>query len=194
MPHGENQAAKYQIAENSWNFESDTEAMFNIAYEARNIFLNFYVRESNVKANYTELNQPVYEDSCVEFFISFDRKNYYNLEFNYIGNILGGYGNKRENRTSLESKWLNPIKTVPSLGSDRLEIINRKTYWKLGVRIPLSVFVFDAIDDLTGLKAYCNFYKCGDKQVYPHFLSWSPITAKEPNFHLLDFFGEIDFV
>ena len=35
-----------------------------------------------------------------------------------------------------------------------------------------------------GLRARMNLYKCGDDLSHPHFLSWQPIEAPKPNFHL----------
>lgn len=39
----------------------------------------------------------------------------------------------------------------------------------------------------------CNFYKCGDRTLRPHYLSWSPMTAKTPDFHRRQDFGTIRF-
>jgi hypothetical protein len=38
-----------------------------------------------------------------------------------------------------------------------------------------------------------NFYKCGNKTVHKHYLSWSPIDLGEPNFHCPEYFGVIRF-
>ncbi|MGQ1784546.1 MULTISPECIES: carbohydrate-binding family 9-like protein [unclassified Saccharicrinis] len=184
---------EHRIENNNWNYASDVRVGFNIGYDSGNIYLKFFVEESNTKAVYRAFNEPVYEDSCVEFFISLDGENYYNLEFNCIGNILGGYGSERNNREVIPASVLQQIVTKPSLGSNRIEIIDRKTDWTLGVKIPISVFIHDKIEKLNGVQASCNFYKCGDKQVFPHYLSWNPITARKPDFHLPQFFGEIIF-
>ena len=39
-----------------------------------------------------------------------------------------------------------------------------------------------------------NFYKCGDKTLQPHFLSWSPIHSEKPDFHRPEDFGIINFL
>lgn len=184
---------KYSIANNNWGYESDVKADFDIAYDESMIYLKFFVQESNTKAVNKNFNEPVYEDSCVEFFISFDEQHYYNLEFNCIGNILGGYGVGRNNREVLESELLKQINTRPSLGANKIEIIDRKTEWTLDVAIPKAVFKYEKIDVFKGLKAKCNFYKCGDKQAFPHYLSWNPINVDSPDFHLPEFFGLVVF-
>ncbi len=43
------------------------------------------------------------------------------------------------------------------------------------------------------MTARANFYKCGDKQHTPHFLSWNKIDLPEPCFHCPEFFGKILF-
>ncbi len=181
------------ILNNNWNYKSDVKADFVVGYDDHHLYLKYIVQESNIKAVNTKFNEPVYEDSCVEFFISFDGKNYYNLEFNCIGNILGGYGSVRNSRERLSPEILEMIKTKPSLGKNRIEIIDRKTQWQLDVVIPKEVFKYDYIYSFKGMKPTCNFYKCGDKQRYPHYLSWNPIEAEKPNFHLPAFFKEVVF-
>jgi hypothetical protein len=37
-----------------------------------------------------------------------------------------------------------------------------------------------------------NFYKCGDETPEPHFLSWNPIDLPKPNFHVPQFFGQLE--
>ena len=70
---------------------------FTIAYTGREILLKYYVKENWFKAEKTESNQMVCEDSCVEFFVSpADDRIYYNLEFNGIGTCLLGSGTGRE--------------------------------------------------------------------------------------------------
>ena len=179
---------------NNWNYPSDIKAEFGIGFDDNNIYLSYAVEEQSTKAIYTEINDPVWEDSCVEFFISFDSENYYNLEFNCIGNVLVGYGNSdKTKRKQLDKNIIREIKTTPSLGKSKIEIINRKTEWELDIVIPKSIFIYNNIDKFDNKKVKCNFYKCGDEQVLPHFLSWSPIKNDTPNFHLPEFFGELIF-
>ena len=55
-----------------------------IAYTEKEIILKYRVTEKYVSALHTDINNPVYEDSCVEFFISTGNGFYYNIEFNCI--------------------------------------------------------------------------------------------------------------
>ncbi len=65
------------------------EVSVSIAYSNHEIFLEYYITENYFKAEKTETNQMVCEDSCVEFFVSPENDGiYYNLEFNGIGTCL----------------------------------------------------------------------------------------------------------
>lgn len=58
--------------------------------------------------------------------------------------------------------------------------------------IPALVFNKQGDITLSGLRAFGNFYKCGDELPQPHFISWSPIGHPTPNFHLPAFFWGAD--
>jgi len=85
---------------------------FSISYGQGALFLQFNVEEKFIKATHGRMNDPVYEDSCVEFFISFDEgKTYYNIEINCIGTVLGGFGQGKESRQLLPETLLEKIKS-----------------------------------------------------------------------------------
>jgi hypothetical protein len=53
----------------------------------------------------------VHEDSCVEFFISFEEdSSYYNLEINCIGTCLFGYGKGKDEREMVDPVVIRKIK------------------------------------------------------------------------------------
>ena len=183
----------HEINSDMWGIGCEVKASFNISHDEHNIYLKYFVQESNIKAVNKNFNDPVYEDSCVEFFVSFDKVNYYNLEFNCIGTMLGAYGRSRNSRQWLDTNLLKKIKVTPSLGTNKINIVASKTKWTLDVVIPISIFTFSDLTSLINKTAFCNFYKCGDKQVVPHFLSWNPILTGEPDFHRPEYFGELSF-
>jgi len=183
----------HQIDTDNWDNNASVEAGFSIAHDTQNIYLRYTVRESNVRAIYKNPNDPVYDDSCVEFFISFEKDHYYNLEFNCIGTVLGAYGRNRENRVYLENDLLGYIQVNPSLGTSKILIEDRETQWTLDVCIPISLFIHSGLDSLKNIRASCNFYKCGDGLKVPHYLSWNPIVSEKPDFHRPECFGEIKF-
>lgn len=65
----------------------------------------FYIRltceEKEPKATYTKWMDPVYNDSCMEFFACFDAnsQSYINVEVNSLGTALSAYGAKGKRTT-----------------------------------------------------------------------------------------------
>ena len=51
-----------------YNYKPDV--ALSIAYNDHEIFLKYYITENYFKAEKTDTNQMVCEDSCVEFFVS----------------------------------------------------------------------------------------------------------------------------
>jgi hypothetical protein len=166
---------------------------FKIARSNTSIFIHFKVIEKSIRALYSNDHEPVWEDSCVEFFCQLPgQKHYLNFEFNCIGTCLA---TKRLSRTDeivpLPSEKMNLIKRYSSLGIKPFEEKKGNFEWKLTVEIPFSLIGIQ-IDELpTVIKA--NFYKCGDETSVPHYLSWNNIITKEPDFHQPEFFGELIF-
>lgn len=181
----------YSIAYVNWEeFPYKPEVEFQIAHDNQQIFVHYRVEEEFVKAKYVRINEAVWEDSCVEFFLSLDGKsNYYNIEFNVLGTGLTGYGSQiKEDRTRLETEAIAKIQTATTVVN-----VAGKKKWNIILVIPSDVFTADKIDGLAGLTAHANFYKCGDGLPTPHFLSWNKIEHPTPNFHLPEFFGEVIF-
>ena len=143
-------------------------------------------------ARYRNTNDPVYKDSCVEFFIALaDDDAYSNIEANRLGTCLVGYGSGRENRKLLATEAIAGIEPLA-----HLKVANHGQTgkaWELTLRIPASVFTEHSLNDLGGIRARGNFYKCGDDLPEPHFLTWQPIVAPAPDFHRPEQFGQIAF-
>ncbi len=161
---------------------------FTIAHSGQAVLLNYAVTEKSVKAVYREINDPVYKDSCVEFFIGFNEdKYYYNLEFNCMGTCLAGFGKDRDNRLFLPKNIVKQIKTNTKINKDQdTDLIS----WELNLYIPIAVFCHHDFISLEDVKCKLNFYKCGDDLPEPHFMSWSNVVTPKPNFHLPEFFGD----
>jgi hypothetical protein len=184
---------KYALNEIPWSaYPYRPEVKFSIAYGAECVFLKYYVSESFVSATNGAKNGAVYEDSCVEFFISFEEeKAYYNFEFNCIGTARVGYGEKKADRQLLPEVLISEIK-YQSLISNHLP--GENVHWELTLAIPFNVFCHHELKEIKGKNCRANFYKCGDLLPTPHFISWSPIKSLKPNFHLPEFFGGLKFV
>ncbi len=165
------------------------QARFQIAYDGMAIYLHYDIQEEFVKAQYIRPNENVWEDSCVEFFVSFDdRENYYNFEFNALGTGLIGYGPAvKTDRSRLSAEEILRVDTF-----SQLRTVQGQKSWKQILIIPFDLLSQKA-ENLKGKTVFANFYKCGDGLPQPHFIAWNAIDNPKPNFHLPNFFGEIKF-
>ncbi|MFO7934673.1 MAG: carbohydrate-binding family 9-like protein [Bacteroidales bacterium] len=183
------------LSHRNWVEANGVEVRFHIQHDGSGIDLQYLVEEPQVRATQKDFNSAVYEDSCVEFFIAFPEEGpqYYNFEFNCIGTVLGGYGENRHDRKQIPGEVLGQILTRPSLGNQPFGIKEGPVVWKLGIRIPADVLIYSEIDDLSGMGASGNFFKCGDRLDHPHYLSWQPVKTPEPDFHQPRYFGKLEF-
>ena len=178
----------------NWDaFPYRPEVFFRIAHTGDAILLHYKVKENSARARYSKDDDPVYKDSCVEFFVSPANDNiYYNLECNCIGTLLfrGKENGEREiapaGIPALIDRWA-------SLGNTPFEEHTGEIEWEVALVLPYAAFFKHQISSLDGKTVRANFYKCGDDLPVPHFLSWNPIEAEKPNFHLPQFFGTLLF-
>lgn len=183
---------KHQLLFQPWKiFKYKPVVYFSIAYTSTCILLKYFVTEKQIRAEIKNINGSVWEDSCVEFFISFNEgSTYYNLEFNCKGVGLIGYGSDRLNRELLSPGLISLVKTTCSLSR-----VNEESCWKLLLEIPYQVFSYSVVHSV-GLRNYscmANFYKCGDKLEDPHYVAWNNIESVLPDFHLPQYFGCLHF-
>ena len=176
-----------------WNaFPYKPQASFAMAYGDSSVYLKFFVEEKHVRAVYSEPNQPVYKDSCVEFFVSFaDEPEYYNFEFNCAGTCLLSFGEQRNNRKMTTADLIKSIAFQSSIKPTTKKDAN--IGWELTLVIPFDAFQYHQITSMKGIKCRANFYKCGDDLPEPHFLAWNMINTEEPDFHRPEFFGTLEF-
>jgi hypothetical protein len=166
-----------------------------MSYSDNEIFLKYYVREKYFKAEKTETNQMVCEDSCVEFFVSpEDDGIYYNIEFNAIGTCLMGSGTARANSTRVDPKIIAGIRRLASARDKTVTEKRGNFEWTITAAIPLSVFFRHNLKELKGKFFRANFYKCGDKLEVPHYVTWNKVDTEKPDYHRPEYFGVLKFV
>jgi hypothetical protein len=167
----------------------------SIAYSDHEIFLKYYIIENYFKAEKTETNQMVCEDSCVEFFVSpEDDGIYYNIEFNGIGTCLLGTGTERENSTCANPEVISKIRRMTSAGTNPVKEKEGEFEWTITIAIPFDLFFHHKIKELKDKTFRANFYKCGDMLKVPHYLTWNPVGTENPDYHQPDYFGLLKFV
>lgn len=139
--------------------------------------------EKSPRAVFEDRDDPIYRDSCLEFFVSpvSFRDEYINVECNSKGAFLCEYGKGKYDRQFISKLTKLSPRVEPFFGEDE-----EGSFW--GVRITLTKAF---IADLFGVSekeivfdiVKANFYKCGDDCEVPHYLAFSPVTTLPPGFH-----------
>lgn len=178
------------IANVNWKeFPYAPEVTFKMAYSDKSVAILFEVSEDHVKAAAMENNGPVWQDSCVEFFVmSPDGVHYTNFEMNCASTMLAARRTSRHDPAQFTPEQFAQIRRVTSLAHEPIDSKGKDQSWWAMEVIPFEAFGYDKAPSV--LRA--NLYKCGDKCDQPHFLSWSPINLPSPDFHCPEFFGTIE--
>jgi hypothetical protein len=175
-------------------FPNQPEVKFRAAHTGDAILLHYQVTEASVRAVALADDGRVWEDACVEFFLSPEGNDfYYNFECNCATKLLLHGGPAGGERPTASEEVLKSVKRWSSLGAEPFEERVGECTWEVALVIPASAIFRHDITDLNGKTMRANFYKCGDKLQTPHFLSWAPIDLPKPKFHCPEFFGELMF-
>ena len=167
---------------------------FRVAHTGDAVLLHYQVTEASVRAVAAHDDGKIWEDACVEFFVSPEGNDYYyNLECNCVGKLLLHGGPAGGVRPTVSDEALKSIKRWASLGTEPFEERVGECTWEIALVVPASALANHSIESLNGKTMRANFYKCGDKLQTPHYLSWSPIDLPKPKFHCPEFFGKVVF-
>ncbi len=163
----------------------------HIAHNGDTLFLCYCVEGEPLRATHTRDFDPVWQDSCVEFFMKREQEPVYrNFEWNVLGVLLAA---RRESRDSFQrltrevKKVLRHSSIQPRYDGDR-----QLSDWQLYLEIPKEIMGYLPGETLTGQRINANFYKCGDETEEPHYLSWNPVDLPVPDFHTPQFFGLLE--
>lgn len=164
-------------------------------YTEKAFHLNFKVYEEQIRATYLNMHDPVYRDSCVEFF--FNPKpgsdtRYMNFEMNPLGTVLVGFGEVRSKRISIPDSYLPSFNINSSVKKNTVADYNGP-FWTVEYTVPFKFIeaYYGSLDFKSGYRLAANFYKCGDDCERSHYGCWNPIDNPVPDFHLPQFFGEL---
>jgi hypothetical protein len=175
-------------------FPYQPEVKFRAAHTGDAILLHYQVTEASVRAVALADDGRVWEDACVEFFLSPEGNDfYYNFECNCATKLLLHGGPAGGERPTASEEVLKSVKRWSSLGTEPFEERVGECTWEVALVIPASAIFRHEIETFNGKTMRANFYKCGDKLQTPHFLSWAPIELPKPKFHCPEFFGELVF-
>lgn len=174
------------------NYEPKVEA--KICCSDKDMFVYFNAYEKEITTKYTKINDPVYKDSCVEFFINlFPNKTneYFNFEVNAIGTMYIGFG-AIGNRKILSEDEVNKIQISSTITNPVVGTYG-KSNWEIYYKIPISIFEKYYELKFKADSAKGNLYKCGDETQFEHYGVWNKVVSEKPNFHLPNYFGNLVF-
>ncbi len=173
-------------------FPYQPEVKFRAAHIGEALLLHYQVTEASVRAVAMADDGRVWEDACVEFFLSPEGNDfYYNFECNCATKLLLHGGPAGGERPTASEEVLKSVKRWSSLGTEPFEEKVGECTWEVALVIPASAIFRHEIETFNGKTMRANFYKCGDGLSVPHYISWAPIEAEKPNFHRPDCFGKV---
>lgn len=170
-----------------------------IGYDESSLYVIFRVEDKYVKAVHSNYQDPVFKDSCVEFFFTPGgdlNAGYFNLEMNCGGTMLFHHQKKpRTDRTSISEEDVKKVTVAHSLPKLIDPEIEEKTTWVVEYRIPFSLLknYHEFSKPESGTTWRANLYKCADDTSHPHWLTWTKVDFPTPNFHLPEYFGLLEF-
>jgi hypothetical protein len=161
----------------------------------------FRVEDQFVRCVHRRHQDPVYKDSCVEFFIQpCSGEGYFNFEFNCGGTLLASYvtdplrtDNELAGFTRLSKSDVRGITIYHSQPKIIDPEITEPVIWYLEFAIPYRLLeqYAGAVEISADALWRGNLYKCADETSHPHWASWSPVDVL--NFHLPHCFGNFAF-
>jgi hypothetical protein len=189
---------QFHAASNLWR----PDARAKLLYDGDNLYVQFRVDDCYVVAKHTNFQDPVWQDSCVEFFVQpRPGSGYFNFEINCVGALLSSY---IEDPTRTPDGFAKFTRLLPRHGQ-RIRITHslpsmvtperaKPIVWYVGCQIPRAVLEAYAgpLGPLAGQAWRANFYKCADESSHPHWASWAPI-GEALNFHQPHCFAPLRF-
>ena len=169
-----------------WGTETDIRAQAQICYDSEALYLKMAAQEANIRAEEEgPLSSPC-RDSCLEFFFSpmDGDSRYFNIEFSPTGAVYLGFGGSFGLfRLIRETNPLEPV------------IARTEDGWEITYRVPFTMIrqFFPEFKAEPGKCIRANFYKCGDRTVNKHYLTWNAITGPKMSYHQPEFFAPLYF-
>ena len=144
--------------------------------------------EKDPKTTYTQQDDPVFKDSCMEIFLDcypeLPEYGYLNVEINSAGAMRCRFGPDRQNRIFLLEKGIPRPEVTVTKTEDNWQIcvIFQEKMLELLYERPCA---FAPGHEMRG-----NFYKCGDETDTPHWTSW--MQMRRLDFHDPACFGVLE--
>ncbi|MBU1168463.1 MAG: carbohydrate-binding family 9-like protein [Proteobacteria bacterium] len=172
---------------------------FKIAWDHHLVCVIFEVQDRYVRAVAKDYQDPVYQDSCVEFFFSPNPhvdSGYFNLEINCGGTgLFEFHPSTGGDVVPMPLDAFKRISILPTLGRNIDPEMRTPTTWSVEYTLPVDILAdyCPVTPPAKGVFWRGNFYKCADASSHPHWLTWAPVDFPRPRFHLPEYFGWLAF-
>ena len=176
-----------ELTHTSWLTPCPVSARAQCCRDDSGLWIRMEAQEMPIRATLTAPLDAVWTDSCLEFFFApaANDTRYFNFEFNPLGTLCLGFGQKGHPRVR---------QIIPDPQTMfRIHPFSTEGGWGIQFYLPLSFLRLYFPGYCFFGEAAGNFYKCGDLTAVPHYLAWSPLTCETPNFHRKDDFGTLVF-
>ena len=162
-----------------WGSEAFYNTYFKMCFvKNKGIYVAMRTDETSLRKVCTKTDDPVYEDSCMEFFIApiEGNDNYINFEISASGAYLSEFGASKIDRVFI--KELTDF--VP-----KITVKENSDGWSTELFVPCELIsdIFKVKFDASASTVKGNFYKCGDKTQKVHYSSYNEMTTLPPGFH-----------
>lgn len=170
-----------------WLPDANIRVSQQICYDDTAIYVHQRAVEQHIRAEEKGPMAMVCFDSCLEFFFCPDPNSdrYFNFEWNPEGGLYLG----------LRSGQAFYVRLQPEDPVALFDYHSRRTEdgWEIFYKISLFFInlIFPEFKLASGTALRANCFKCGDRTVQPHYLSWNPSTCEYPNFHRVCDFGRM---
>lgn len=180
-----NEAPKAEIDCFQWECEAPyrPRAYAKMAFvENEGVYALLMCEEENPRTVCECTGDRVYQDSCLELFLSLGEAGYINIETNSAGVYLSEFGKSRAERRLLSDiTEKEPI--ITPVGNEK--------EWGNEIFISNELLreLYPDFSSVTAGEYRGNFYKCGDLTETPHYGSFSPMRTLDLGFHDPEYFA-----
>ncbi|UCD30738.1 MAG: carbohydrate-binding family 9-like protein [Planctomycetota bacterium] len=170
-----------------------------LLYDDKFIHVIFRVEDRYVRAVAQKHQGMVCRDSCVEFFFTPGtdvKAGYFNLEMNCGGTMLFHFQVIPRKGREIEAADLARIEIAHQMPKIVDPEISKPTTWTVQYRLPIDIlekYYPGAKKPRSGISWRANFFKCADATSHPHWLTWSKVDRRKPDFHVPECFGILEF-
>lgn len=150
--------------------------------ENEGVYALLMCEEENPRTVCKSTGEKVYQDSCLELFLSLGDAGYINIETNSDGVYLSEFGKSRAERALLSDITDKEPTIAP---------VRNGNMWGNEIFIPNALLseLYPDFSSVTIGEYRGNFYKCGDLTETPHYGSFSPMRTLDLGFHDPEYFA-----